>query len=161
MLCAAPSYLEKHGVPKNPIDLKKHNCLVMRFGMNLDNIWRFGPDAMQQIVTVRGDRIANDGALVRQGCLAGNGIMMKSELDVGPDIRAGHLVELLAGYAQAAPVQMLFTDVHHALTSPHLVNRDAIGFANRSPAICKCAAAHTPDKNNKRRRQDQAAAAAF
>ena len=109
VLCAAPDYIEKHGRPKKPVDLKQHNCLVMRFGANLDNVWRFGQGAMQQIVTVRGDRVANDGALVRQWCLAGCGIILKSELDVGPDLRAGHLVELLADHAQPpSPIQMLF-----------------------------------------------------
>jgi DNA-binding transcriptional LysR family regulator len=109
LVCAAPGYLARHGTPKKPVDLKSHNCLVMRFGTNLDNVWRFGPGTMQQIVTVRGDRVANDGALVRQWCLAGHGIMLKSELDVGPDIRAGNLLELLADYAPPpTPLQMLF-----------------------------------------------------
>lgn len=109
VVCAAPAYLEKHGTPKNPADLKTHDCLLMRFGQNLDNVWRFGPAAMQQIVTVRGNRVANDGALVRQWCLAGHGIMLKSELDVGADIRAGNLLELLADHAPPpTPLQMLF-----------------------------------------------------
>ena len=109
VLCAAPSYLAKYGTPKKPGDLKGHNCLVMRFGANLDNVWHFGPNTMQQIVTVRGDRVANDGALVRQWCLAGHGIILKSELDVGPDISAGILVELLPDYAApATPLQLLF-----------------------------------------------------
>ncbi|MBA3032311.1 MAG: LysR family transcriptional regulator [Gammaproteobacteria bacterium] len=109
VLCAAPSYLEKHGAPKKPVDLKQHNCLVMRFGANLDNVWRFGPNTLQQIVTVRGDRVANDGALVRQWCLDGHGIMLKSELDVGPDLRAGKLIELLPDFAPPpTPVQLLF-----------------------------------------------------
>lgn len=109
MVCASPGYLENHGIPKKPADLKSHNCLVMRFGAHLDNVWRFGPNNVQQIITVRGDRVANDGALVRQWGLAGYGIILKSELDVGPDIRAGSLVELLADYAHPpTPLQMLF-----------------------------------------------------
>lgn len=109
VVCAAPTYLANRGTPKTPVDLKGHNCLVMRFGANFDNVWRFGPDTMPQFVTVRGDRVANDGALVRQWCIAGEGIILKSELDVGPDIRAGRLLELLADYAPpATPLQMLF-----------------------------------------------------
>lgn len=109
VVCAAPAYLEQHGTPTQPMDLKQHNCLVMRFGMNLDNAWRFGPDGAPQIITVRGDRVANDGALVRQWCLGGHGIMLKSELDVGADIRAGDLVELLPMDAPPpTPLQMLF-----------------------------------------------------
>jgi DNA-binding transcriptional LysR family regulator len=109
LVCASPAYLEKHAAPNSPGDLKAHNCLLMRFGVNLDNVWRFGTDTQPELVTVRGNRIANDGALVRQWCLAGHGIMLKSELDVGPDIRAGRLVELLSDHAAPAlPLQMLF-----------------------------------------------------
>lgn len=109
IVCAAPAYLAKHGVPKTPVDLKKHNCLLMRFGPNLDNLWRFGPDGTKQIVTVRGNRVANDGGLVRQWALEGYGIVWKAELDVRADIEAGRLVELLDDYSSpAAPLQMLF-----------------------------------------------------
>jgi DNA-binding transcriptional LysR family regulator len=109
LVCAAPSYLDARGAPGRPDDLKDHNCLVMRFGSSLDNVWRFGTQATQQIVTVRGNRVANDGALVRQWCLAGLGIMLKSELDVAADIRAGRLVPLLAEHAPPpTPLQMLF-----------------------------------------------------
>ncbi|WP_417482391.1 LysR family transcriptional regulator [Maricaulis sp.] len=109
VLCAAPDYIARHGSPKRPVDLKRHNCLLMRFGGNLDSPWHFGAGARQQIVPVRGDRVSNDGALVHQWCLAGYGIALKSELDVAADIRAGRLVELLPEHAQpASPVQMLF-----------------------------------------------------
>ena len=45
LVCASPAYLEKHPAPKEPSELKNHNCLLMRFGVNLDNVWRFGPAA--------------------------------------------------------------------------------------------------------------------
>lgn len=109
IVCAAPSYLEKHGVPRSPSDLQGHNCLVMRFGTQLDNVWKFGPNAMTQVITVKGNRIGNDGTLVREWCLAGYGIILKSELDVGPDIKRGKLVELLADFAPPpTPLHMIF-----------------------------------------------------
>jgi DNA-binding transcriptional LysR family regulator len=109
LVCAAPSYLAEHGAPTAPDDLAAHNCLVMRFGSSLDNVWRFGADRTGQMVTVRGNRVANDGALVRQWCLAGLGIMLKSELDVAADFQAGRLVQLLADHAPPpTPLQMLF-----------------------------------------------------
>lgn len=109
LVCASPAYVELHGAPCTPADLKDHNCLVMRFGINLDNVWRFGSDPVKQIVTVRGDRVANDSALVRQWALDGHGVMYRSELDVGSDIAAGRLVELLADHAPpATPIQILF-----------------------------------------------------
>ncbi|MCK2183630.1 LysR family transcriptional regulator [Halomonas getboli] len=109
LVCASPAYLEAHGVPHEPADLRSHNCLMMRFGQNLDNEWRFETPAGPQIVTVSGNRVANDGAMVRQWGLEGLGVVLKSELDVAEDIRRGRLIELLQGHAaQPAPVQLLF-----------------------------------------------------
>ena len=58
VLCAAPAYIENHGAPTVPADLKKHNCIVRRYGQKLDNIWRFSRDATRQIVTVSGEHPA-------------------------------------------------------------------------------------------------------
>lgn len=108
-VCAAPEYLERHGKPENPADLVQHNCLLMRFGTQLDNVWHFGHKDSKQMVTVKGDRIANDGAMVREWCLSGHGVMLRSELDVGQDIKAGRLVQLLAQHsAPPTALQLLF-----------------------------------------------------
>ncbi|WP_192037107.1 LysR family transcriptional regulator [Halomonas sp. YLGW01] len=119
LVCASPAYLDAHAEPRQPTDLKSHNCLMMRFGQNLDNEWRFETSAGPQVVTVSGNRVANDGAMVRQWGLEGLGIVLKSELDVVDDIRSGRLIELLADYAASpAPVQLLFPP---ARTQPHRV----------------------------------------
>lgn len=87
----------------------QHNCLIMRFGATVDNAWRFGTGKTQQTVTVRGNKIANDGSLVRQWALEGHGIILKSELDVARDLEEGRLVALLEDYsAPPNPLQMMF-----------------------------------------------------
>lgn len=109
LVCAAPGYLAKHGVPNSPEDLKKHNCLVMRFGQTLNSLWEFGEGPRRVRVAVRGRRIANDGSLIRSWALAGHGIVLKSELDVAEDIRAGTLVSLLTEHlSPPTPLQMMF-----------------------------------------------------
>ncbi len=109
IVCSAPSYLDAHGTPREPADLVGHNCLVMRFGRTLDNVWRFGVGKNSQTVTVHGDMIVNDGFLVRQWALAGHGIILKSELDVADDLKSGKLVALLEGHASPPnPLQMMF-----------------------------------------------------
>lgn len=109
IVCAAPAYIAAHGAPAKPGDLAGHNCLVMRFGRTLDNVWRFGSGKAQQAVTVRGNKTVNDGWLVRQWALAGQGIILKSELDVADDLKAGRLVALLEDYLPPPnPLQMMF-----------------------------------------------------
>ena len=109
LVCAAPSYIKAYGAPKKPDDLSDHNCLVMRFGRTLDNVWRFGSGKSAQIITVRGDKIINDGSIVREWAIAGHGIILKSELDVSEDLNSGRLVALLEKYTSPAnPLQMMF-----------------------------------------------------
>lgn len=107
--CAAPAYLARHPAPRRPEDLRDHNCLLMRFGGTLDYLWPFEVDGQFVSINVQGDRSTNDGALVREWAIAGYGIALKSELDVGPALRDGSLVEILPDHAAPAlPLQMLF-----------------------------------------------------
>ncbi len=109
LVCASPKYLEKHGVPRKPKDLTKHNCFVMRFGMTLDNLWEFGSGSERERIQVSGNRIVDDGSLIRSWALAGEGVVLKSELDVRDDIRDGKLVSLLEKYLPPPnPLQLMF-----------------------------------------------------
>lgn len=109
LVCAAPTYLERHGIPQSPDELADHNCLVMRFEETLDNVWEFGEGPKRQKVTVRGTAVVNDGWLIRSWALAGRGIVLKSELDVADDIRSGSLLAILTQYLRPPiPLQMMF-----------------------------------------------------
>lgn len=97
--CASPAYLARHGAPHCPADLKQHECLVMRFGANVDREWAFLVNGRQEKVRVAGRRTANSGELVREWCKAGYGIARKSEWDVRMELRSGTLVEVLKEYS--------------------------------------------------------------
>ena len=97
-VCAAPSYLTAKGTPRHPDELARHNCILMRFGENADREWRFVVDGAETRIAVRGNRIANDGELVRAWCRAGFGIALKSQWDVAEDLKSGALVTLLTAF---------------------------------------------------------------
>ncbi len=101
VVCAAPSYLAKHPTPQVPRDLLAHNCLLMRFGAGIDREWSFNQAGKRSSVLVNGNRIANDGSLVRQWCLQGHGIALKSYWDIQEDLASARLVALLSSYATA------------------------------------------------------------
>ncbi len=101
VVCAAPSYLAKHAAPKVPSDLLAHNCLLMRFGAGIDHEWSFSLNGKRSSVLVNGNRIANDGSLVRQWCLQGHGIALKSYWDVKEDLASARLIALMPAYATA------------------------------------------------------------
>ncbi|MEP1571844.1 LysR family transcriptional regulator [Roseibium album] len=109
ILCASPGYLKLKKEPETPADLKDHNCLLMRFGQNIDNTWEFRQGDVKHIVTVTGNLIANDGALVREWALEGRGLALKSEFDSAGDIRNGRLIALLPDFEPpSSPLQILF-----------------------------------------------------
>lgn len=99
IVCASPAYLERHGAPQHPDELENHECIVMRFGQNIDREWSFVIDGVVRKVTVHGRRVVNDGGLVRQWCKAGLGVALKSIRDVDADLASGALVELLKDFS--------------------------------------------------------------
>jgi DNA-binding transcriptional LysR family regulator len=109
IVCAAPSYIDRCGLPQRPRDVLEHNCLLMRFGTSIDREWVFLEDGQRNVYAVNGNRIANDGGLVRTWCLQGHGLALKSLWNVKDDLAAGRLIEVLAPFARpAAPVQLLY-----------------------------------------------------
>ena len=71
----------------------------MRFGQTIDRDWPFLIDGETRRIAVRGQRIANDGGLVRDWCRNGYGIARKSIWDIEPDLKAGTLIEILQEYS--------------------------------------------------------------
>ena len=99
IVCASPAYIRAQGAPATPQDLHTHNCLLMRFGAGVDREWIFNDKGKRLAINVTGNRIANDGSLVRQWCIEGHGIALKSYWDVIDDLAQGRLVEILSDYA--------------------------------------------------------------
>ncbi|SHE61333.1 transcriptional regulator, LysR family [Litoreibacter ascidiaceicola] len=99
LICASPDYLKRNGVPRHPDDLDHHNCLIMRFGSSTDQDWVFVVDGKQRTCRVQGNRIADGGDVIRQWCLNGLGVALKSEWDVRHDLAAGTLVTLLDAFS--------------------------------------------------------------
>jgi DNA-binding transcriptional LysR family regulator len=101
VLVASPQYLEKHGTPRTLQDLNAHACLVVREngggpGQRFDH-WRLqrAGESKVQHVPVSGPLSSNSGELVRDWCLAGHGIMLRSLWDIGPQLASGELVRVL------------------------------------------------------------------
>lgn len=98
VLVASPGYIEKYGEPEQPGDLLQHRCLVIeRLGEPL-NEWHFHFDGHHKIIKVNPALTSNDGAIIRQWALAGNGIAYKSIQDVQRDLDTGHLQNVLEGF---------------------------------------------------------------
>lgn len=111
VLCASPDYVARHGSPRNPAALTGHNCLCFRLGDRLHDRWRFERDGEATVVTVQGDRDADDGDAVRRWALAGCGIAYKSKLDVIGELARGELVTLCPDWrTESVPLNLICAD---------------------------------------------------
>ena len=101
VLVAAPGYLRDRGAPAAPADLANHDCLIARENDQRFDVWalRKERDKTDVRVRVQGPLSSNSGELVRDWCLAGRGIMLRSLWDIAPQLASGHLVRVLPAYA--------------------------------------------------------------
>jgi DNA-binding transcriptional LysR family regulator len=99
LVCGSPEYLQRRGTPLHPDDLNQHDCIMMRFMQGIDRVWSFQVDGAPYAVSVNGQRTTNNGQLIKQWALQGQGLCKKSIWDVEADLVAGRLVEVLADYA--------------------------------------------------------------
>ncbi len=110
VLVAAPSYLLRHPAPHSLADLGRHNCLVVRESDDPLYTWqlRRARDTTTTVVHVDGNMRCNSGEMVRDWCIQGRGIMLRSLWDIAPQIANGTLVRVLPAYAMRdADIQWL------------------------------------------------------
>jgi DNA-binding transcriptional LysR family regulator len=68
---ASPDYLRRHGTPKEPSELRAHNCTRMRFSSNAFARWVFEKRGRSIEVDVTGSLIAGDSELAVRVALDG------------------------------------------------------------------------------------------
>jgi DNA-binding transcriptional LysR family regulator len=94
---AAPSYLEKHGVPATPSDLLAHKRIGWTFARTIGG-WPFRRGAASESLSPPPIARVSDGEAVRRLTLAGVGLARLALFHIGPDIEAGRLVPVLEDF---------------------------------------------------------------
>lgn len=98
VLCASPSYIERHGIPTQLADLELHNCLTA----DPVDVWRMsGPEGKVQF-RPQGTVHCNSVEFLRELVISGIGIGLLSIWDVGEELRDGRLRVVLPQYRNAA-----------------------------------------------------------
>lgn len=102
VLCASPAYLQQHGHPSQPTDLAQHDCL--RFsGFSSFPEWHLTNGHRRESVLVNGPLTSNESESLREGMLAGLGILGAGEWLMSRDLRAGRVVRVLPEWQLDAP----------------------------------------------------------
>lgn len=97
VVCASPEYLRRHGTPRVPADLLKHNCLTTT---DFHMTWEYrDPQGKRDSVRVSGRHACDNWEVLREWAVAGMGVALKSTWDVREHLDDGSLVLLLPDYA--------------------------------------------------------------
>lgn len=105
IMVASPRYIKQHGSPASLEALQDHACLIVRENGNAPgqrfDVWPLHREREKTAVRVRvhGPLASNSGELVRDWCMEGRGIMLRSLWDIAPHIASGRLVRVLPAYS--------------------------------------------------------------
>ena len=97
--CASPDYLRRHGTPKSPADLAKHNCMIYTSTPSQGQ-WRFRDSkGNDESFRIAGNLSCNSADLLMAAALQGAGIVYEPNFILGPAVRDGRLVQIFTDYA--------------------------------------------------------------
>ncbi|MCC6533023.1 MAG: LysR family transcriptional regulator [Burkholderiales bacterium] len=112
-ICATPEYFRRHGIPRKPADLERHNCLTYTYYPQ--DHWRLHGPGGEISVQVSGNLKLNDDEALSQAVLGGLGVALLPTFIVGRDLQAGRLQSVLSDYV---PLERHIHAVY--LPTPHL-----------------------------------------
>ena len=113
IVLASPDYWARHGTPRRPKDLERHNCLAIRsLDGTLMDLWEFQRGQEAEAVTVRGWLLTSNAhrEMVVSHALAGEGVVRAMDWTNLDDIASGALVPALGDWEShgAPPVNLLY-----------------------------------------------------
>src|SRR6266850_92476 len=111
LTCASPTYWKSRGLPKEPDDLHKHNCLAYRLprGLVLD-LWKYQRAGQVRDVAVQSRIISSDRDWMLEVALGGGGVVRVVDLTVRKFIEDGLLEPVLQDWEalEAPPIYLLY-----------------------------------------------------
>jgi DNA-binding transcriptional LysR family regulator len=119
VVVGAPSYLAKHGTPRTPEDLLRHECFTFRIpSSGALFAWELERGKRSWRVPVRGGIVTNNGELALAMVEKGLGLAYVIEPVAKDSLRAGRLVRVLEPYAPKVPGFFLYYPSRTQRTGP-------------------------------------------
>src|SRR6185295_12613865 len=101
VVCAAPSYLERRGVPEKPADLRAHDCL--HYGhLATGNQWKLTGADGDHWIAIPWTLCTNNAEILRDAAVSGRGIALLPTFIAGADLQQGTLRTILTDYKTPA-----------------------------------------------------------
>lgn len=113
-LAASTEYLDSHGRPATPAELKEHQCLIENH-LSRPGEWRLSND--QVIAVSRGPLTSNSVRVTREAMLAGMGLAYLPRFLIEDDLAAGRLELVLPHLvSHRLPLYVMFPKGHYVLS---------------------------------------------
>jgi LysR family transcriptional regulator for bpeEF and oprC len=116
VVCASPDYLELHGMPETPDDLRSHRCLGF-FAASARRVgeWPFERDGEAIPFTPRGTLTVGNAEALVDAALAGAGIVCVLEMIVSRPLASGALRPILVDWQspRRVPISVVYPQNRH------------------------------------------------
>lgn len=93
-ICASPDYIEEHGMPSEPEDIRNHNCLIFpRTGYNTNWLFKDAKEKIEEI-PIHGQCLITNSQAIKQCAISGMGLALLPDWLISDDIKSGSLIRL-------------------------------------------------------------------
>jgi DNA-binding transcriptional LysR family regulator len=97
IVCASPEYLQKHGTPKHPSDLRNHACLTYGY-LSTGNQWKLSGKDGDHWINPRWTLCANNAEVLRDAAVSGRGVAVLPVFIAEAALKSGELQSFLSDY---------------------------------------------------------------
>lgn len=97
LVVGSPGYFRRHGVPKTPDELTRHNRLNFTYARTAKG-WPFVEGGVERTIPPSGNAQASDGDALRNLAISGVGLVRLDSFMVRDDITANRLVPILEAF---------------------------------------------------------------
>jgi len=120
IICAAPSYLERRGMPEHPTELRDHDCLSYGY-LATGNQWKLSGPEGDHWISVNWKLCVNNAEVLRDAAVKGQGIALLPTFIAGADLQEGRLRSILTDYgAPELWLLALYSPTRHLSTKIRL-----------------------------------------
>jgi len=109
--CASPAYLKTRGVPRDPDQLREHDCLALRssWGAVLD-VWKYRRGNETRTVELAPRLVSDDMDWMIEAAVRGAGVVRLIDLKTRPFLHQGLLEPMLEDWEglEAPPIHVLY-----------------------------------------------------
>jgi len=114
-VCASPEYLKERGIPQEPNDLIKHDCLRLT-GLSPNAVWTFHHKGKIIPVPVTGQFVCNQAAATIDACVDGLGVSTFLSYQIASLVAQKKLCVILENY-EPPPIPLSIVYPHAKLLS--------------------------------------------